>query len=107
MGSRPDSTLPSARTCRAAVAVLAAVLAGSPLRADERLVFNRDVRPILADNCFACHGPDKAKRKAKLRLDVRDSALLGLGLIVTAAAVSPRLRAVGCPDGPGGAFSPR
>lgn len=39
------------------------------------LSYNRDVRPILAENCFACHGPDKAARKAKLRLDVRDEAL--------------------------------
>ena len=38
-------------------------------------LYNRDVRPILSDKCFACHGPDSAKRKAGLRLDVRESAL--------------------------------
>lgn len=34
--------------------------------------FNRDVRPILSDRCFACHGPDMKERKAKLRLDRSD-----------------------------------
>jgi hypothetical protein len=35
--------------------------------------FNRDVRPILADKCFSCHGPDSKHREAELRLDVEDS----------------------------------
>jgi hypothetical protein len=37
--------------------------------------FSRDVRPIISEKCFACHGPDEASRKAKLRLDLRDEAL--------------------------------
>ncbi len=41
---------------------------------NERVLYNRDVRPILADNCFACHGPDKSKRKGKLGLDNSDDA---------------------------------
>src|SRR5436309_952923 len=39
------------------------------------LGYNHDIRPILSDNCFSCHGPDKNKRKAKLRLDVREVAV--------------------------------
>jgi hypothetical protein len=37
--------------------------------------FNRDIRPIMADTCFRCHGPDKSSRMAGMRLDLRDEAL--------------------------------
>ena len=40
-----------------------------------KIEFNRDIRPILSDACFHCHGPDQNKRKGGLRLDVRDEAL--------------------------------
>src|SRR5947209_4006051 len=40
-----------------------------------KLDFNRDIRPILSENCLTCHGPDPNKRKAGLRLDVRTNAI--------------------------------
>src|ERR1051325_2250824 len=48
------------------------ILAGFALAtpgAPAKLRYNRDMRPILAENCFPCHGPDSAARKAGLRLD--------------------------------------
>ncbi len=43
--------------------------------AESKLRFNRDIRPLMSDTCFHCHGPDKNSRKAGLRLDVREAAL--------------------------------
>jgi len=63
-------TLLALGVARAPQAVAAPVPSPGP-----KVDFNHEVRPILAENCFACHGMDEAKRKGKLRLDVRESAL--------------------------------
>ena len=44
-------------------------------RGAETISYNRDIRPLLSDNCFHCHGPDQKTRKGKFRLDVRDDAV--------------------------------
>src|SRR5688572_7781798 len=56
-----------------ALVVFASVArAQAPLPA--KIDYNRDVRPIFSDTCFACHGPDKNTRKSNLRLDTREGA---------------------------------
>jgi len=50
----------------------------APLASDQ-IDFNRDIRPILSNQCIACHGPDEHERKAGLRLDTQDGALMDLG----------------------------
>src|SRR5947209_18575566 len=55
-------------------ALLVLLLLPAAARADDPVEFNRDVRPILADTCFKCHGLDAKARRGKLRLDVPEDA---------------------------------
>jgi mono/diheme cytochrome c family protein len=64
------------RSFTAGVAIVASSILGGNLAAGaDRVNFSRDVLPILAQNCFTCHGPDAKARKADLRLDQKASAL--------------------------------
>ena len=54
--------------------LLSLLLCATPSIADDPIDFNRDIRPLLSDKCFHCHGPDRVQREAGLRLDVESSA---------------------------------
>ena len=68
----------------AALLTVAAISGAAPAAEtvpSAKVRFNRDVRPILSDRCFQCHGPDAKKRQADLRFDVRDVAI-AVGAVV-------------------------
>jgi len=77
--SAPQRLAPSALICLAGMLFCAAVgchskQAAPAVAKGAKLDFNQDVQPILAANCFSCHGPDPEMRKAGLRLDLEESA---------------------------------
>ncbi len=66
--------------------------------APPKLDFNRDIRPILAENCFYCHGQDPNKREAELRLDVRDAALKSEAFVPHDASKSTLIERINSTD---------
>lgn len=60
---------------RPTLSLLFATIAFGSASASDAINFNQDVRPILSDKCYFCHGPDSNTREADLRLDIRDEAI--------------------------------
>ena len=69
----PEKALQSSLIAWAMTITACVLLAVLPALAAD-VEFNRDIRPILSDNCFTCHGPDAANRKTPVRFDIEESA---------------------------------
>jgi hypothetical protein len=77
-GSRKNTVKNACGTTPTSRRVSVFLLLSSIALADANIEFNRDIRPILSDKCFACHGPDAANRKTKLRFDIESGAKIEL-----------------------------
>jgi len=64
----------------------------------DRIAFNRDVRPILSENCFFCHGFDPSKREGDLRLDVREAAIQAKAIVPGKVTESELLARISAQD---------
>ena len=65
----------------AALARIGVVSAQGPAPSATPVSFNREILPILANNCFACHGPDEKKRETKFHFDTQEGMFLKKGVI--------------------------
>lgn len=86
--------------CRDSIGVALAILllVASAVSAAPPLDFSRDIRPILAENCFYCHGQDSNKRQADLRLDLREAALKSEAFVPHDAAASELVKRINSAD---------
>ena len=82
------------RRCALLLVTLAGVTGTHAATPPRPLSFNRDIRPILSENCFQCHGPDAKRRKGDLRLDVREDALEAMAFTPGHAEKSEMIRRV-------------
>jgi hypothetical protein len=80
------------------VVALFSVLWSPATVAQQSLDFNRDIRPILAENCFYCHGQDPNKRQGDLRLDDRDAAIMAGAILPGDSAGSSLIQRIHSED---------
>ncbi|MGA7236225.1 MAG: DUF1553 domain-containing protein [Bryobacteraceae bacterium] len=81
----------------ATIAIAALCAGGLSAQTAAHVDFQREIRPILSDNCFLCHGPDSASRQAGLRLDRRE-AVLGKVIVPGNSAASLLYQRISDPD---------
>ena len=74
------SQTPCVRFLPLSACVVVAIFADGGWAA-EKPGYNKDIRPILSDKCFQCHGPDSAKREGDLRLDIREEAVKAKAIV--------------------------
>jgi hypothetical protein len=102
--NRMDCRQPFDRLLRLLLAVLLPgcaslhALISDTQAAPPALDFNRDIRPVLAENCFYCHGQDPNKRQAELRLDVRNAAIEAGAIVPNDPASSELIKRINSVD---------
>ncbi|MCA9202150.1 MAG: DUF1549 domain-containing protein, partial [Planctomycetales bacterium] len=83
---------------RGALVAVSLIVGTTLLSADEPIQFNRDIRPILADKCYYCHGQDANKREADLRLDERSAAIDSGAIVPHDSEASELVARIGSSD---------